>query len=219
MIRIFLGYDRREAIGFHTCVRSLMDTVTAPLSIVPVSGDRRDGTNDFVYSRFLVPHLCGYKGWAIFADGSDMLFREDVAALWALQDPSFAVAVVKHDYKTRHSRKYVGSKMEADNRDYPRKNWSSLMLFNCAHKGNRELSPDYIDDHDGAHLHRFGWLLDEEIRALPTKWNVLIGEEGEGGPCAVAHFTLGIPALGEVHRRQRYAEEWLRVSESIREVG
>lgn len=212
MIRMFLGYDKREAVGFHACVQSIIETASKPVSITPISGEQRDGTNAFIYERFTVPHLCKYEGWALFMDGSDMLVREDIAKLWALRDDKYAVMVVKHQYQTRHPRKYIGTAMESDNRDYPRKNWSSLILWNCGHKAHRDLTPEYISERDGAHLHRFGWLLDGEIGPLPTKWNVLIGEEGESGPCAIAHYTLGIPAM-EHYAHCKYAEEWHRTSE------
>lgn len=218
MIQIFLGYDLRESVGYHTCVQSIIDTTKQHVSISPVTGDRRDGTNDFVYARFLIPYLCDYRGWALFADGSDMIFREDVAALWALRDNGYAAMVVKHVYETKHSKKYVGTKMESPNHSYPRKNWSSLVLWNCEHPSNRFLNPYYVGTKSGSELHRFAWLRDEEIGALPTKWNVLIGEDGETGPCAVAHFTLGIPAM-PYYAKCRYAPEWFATYDRMRKAG
>lgn len=210
MIPLFLGYDKREAVGYHVCVESLIRTATAPFTVAPVFGDRRDGTNDFIYSRFLVPYLCDYQGWAIFADGSDMLFREDIAHLWALRSArnAHAVLVVQRHYKTRHPRKYIGTDMESHNRDYPCKNWSSLMLFNCAHPANRVLTPEYIRQHGGEHLHTFGWLPSSAVGALPARWNVLMGEEGEDAECAVAHYTLGIPFFNHYKKCTRSKEWW-----------
>src|SRR5215212_3157138 len=92
----------------------------------------RDGSNQFIYSRFLLPHLTGYSGWALYIDG-DMLLRADIAALWNLRNESKAVMCVHHDYRTRMRRKYLGAK----NEDYPRKNWSSVVLWNCGHPANR----------------------------------------------------------------------------------
>jgi hypothetical protein len=206
-IRIFLGYDKREAVGFHVCVQSILEHASVPVSITPVSGDRRDGTNDFVYSRFLVPYLCNFQGHAIFADGSDMLFRKDIAYLWAHRPMYSAVSVVQQTYSTRHTRKYVGTPLEADNEDYPRKNWSSLMLFNCAHFRNRVLDPEYVAAKSGSHLHRLEWLPDEFVTSVSREWNVLIGEENESLECAVAHFTLGIPSM-PAYKDSRYADEW-----------
>lgn len=206
-IRIFLGYDKREAVGFHVCVQSIIERASIPVSITPIFGERRDGTNDFIYARFLVPYLCGFKGWALFADGADMLFREDVAELWKLRPSMKSVSVVQREYSTRAPRKYLGTEMEADNRDYPRKNWSSLMLFNCSHYSNRVLTPAYVSARSGSELHRFAWLAVCDIEALPEKWNVLIGEDGDDGECAIAHFTLGIPAM-QAYRDGPYAREW-----------
>lgn len=220
MIPIFLGYDKREAAGFHVCVESLIRHASAPFSVTALAGEQRDGTNAFTYTRFLVPHFCSYTGWAIFADGSDMLFREDIAKLWALRSPrnNHAVMAVQRHYKTRNRRKYIGTAMESDNYNYSCKNWSSLLLFNCGHPANRVLAPDYVAKHSGAHLHSFGWLPSGLVGPLPHAWNVLIGEEGETGLCSMAHFTLGIPLMPH-YRDCLYADEWLashrRISQGV----
>jgi hypothetical protein len=125
-----------------------------------------------------VPALCGYEGWAIFADASDMVCRADIAELWALRDERYAVQVVKHDYRTKHHRKYVGTEMECANLDYPRKNWSSLILWNCGHPQNRILTPENVREWSGQQLHGFGWLPDDLIGALPIEWNWLAQEHG-----------------------------------------
>lgn len=215
MIRIFLGYDKRETAGLYTCIQSLQETCSVPFSVTLVSGERRDGTNDFIYSRFLVPYLCGFHGWALFADGSDMLFREDVAKLLDMKSLDLmcpAAHVVKRNYLTRNPQKYVGTNMSAPNEDYRRKNWSSLILWNCAHLRNKVLTPGYVEKATGSYLHQFGWLDEDDgqLAALPPKWNVLIGEDGEDEECAVAHFTLGIPAF-PYYANCRYADEWRAV--------
>lgn len=216
---IFLGYDPRESVGYHTCVQSIIEHASIPVAIIPLRGERRDGTNDFIYARFLVPHLCRYNGVALFADGSDMLFREDVAKLLDLRDERAAVQVVQRQYRTRHPRKYVGSAMEADNRDYDRKNWSSLMLFNCYHFSNRVLTPEYVAAHDGKHLHSFAWLHESGLGSLPTRWNLLVGEEGEDEETpALVHFTLGIPAMTH-YRTCRWSNEWWAVYDRSRRAG
>src|SRR6516164_5487729 len=128
--RIFVGYDPREAVGFHVFMESLLRTIHQPVSITPLWGSQRDGTNRFIYARFLVPYLCDFMGTALFLDGTDMLMRRDILDLISLTDWSKAVQVVKHDYHTRHHWKYIGTTMEAPNADYPCKNWSSLMIWN-----------------------------------------------------------------------------------------
>lgn len=208
MHRIFLGYDAREAIGFYACIQSILMTTTQPVQIIPVYGAQRDGTNAFTYARFLVPYLCDYRGSAVFLDGSDMLVREDIVPLFGYAaDPTKAVCVVKQEYTSRHKMKYIGTPMQTKNEDYPRKNWSSVMVFNCAHARHRGLHPDTVDSMSGASLHRFNWCKQDEIGELPAKWNVLIGEGGEDKPCAIAHFTLGIPAFPH-YAKSLYADEW-----------
>lgn len=215
MLRLFLGYDRREAVGFHVCVESIIQHASQPIQIIPLAGDQRDGTNAFTYVRFLVPYLCEYRGSAVFLDGSDMLVREDVAPLFGyVSDAAKAVSVVQHNYRTAHPLKYIGTSMEAKNNDYPRKNWSSVMVFNCGHTKNRALHPDSVREFSGAELHQFKWLKADDIGALPSKWNVLIGEAQDSGPCAIAHFTLGIPSFPH-YATCRYADEWRAVADSI----
>jgi lipopolysaccharide biosynthesis glycosyltransferase len=200
-IPIYIGVDPREMAGFHVFCQSILDKTTELVSLIPLHrpmlGDfdgQRDGTNAFIYSRFLVPYIQNYEGWAIFADGSDMVSVEDVAKLWALRDDSKAVMVVKHDYKTKHDRKYIGTKMEARNDDYPRKNWSSLILWNCGHPANKRLTHELVMESPGSFLHRFHWLNDELIGELPEEWNVLVGEQHTAG-ANLLHYTLGVPGF------------------------
>lgn len=207
MIRVFAGYDPREAHGFHVFLESLIRHSSQPVSITPLHGYQRDGTNAFTYERFLVPYLCGYQGTAIFLDGSDMLVRTDIAELERLADTSYAVQVVKHEYQTRHPRKYLGTVMEADNKDYPRKNWSSVVLWNCAHSKHQWIRPESIRVQPGSALHQFQWLKDDEIGALPPEWNTLIGERQTHDVPKIVHFTLGIPAFSQ-YRTVPYGDEW-----------
>src|SRR6056300_797591 len=160
-IPVFIGYDPREAIAFHTCVNSIIRHATQPVSIHPLalnllSGYKEthtDGSNHFIYSRFLVPYMMGFQGRAIFIDG-DMIVKGDISELWNIDiSQPYDVAVVKHDYKTKMPVKYLGSK----NEDYPRKNWSSVMMFNCSNFPCKKLTPEYIQEATGSHLHRFAW--------------------------------------------------------------
>ena len=136
LLNIFVGFDQKEAIAYHTFVQSLIENSTIPLSITPLAENNldhytekhTDGTNQFTYSRFLVPYLMNFKGWAIFADG-DMVCLSDIKILKSYFDTKKAVTVVKHNYKTKHKKKYFGQK----NDDYPRKNWSSMIIWNCEH--------------------------------------------------------------------------------------
>ena len=200
MIPIFLGYDPREAIVYHTCTNSIIRTATQPVSLCPLAlsllndydEGTTDGSNDFIYSRFLVPSLMEYKGWAIFMDG-DMILRDDIAKLWAMRDDSKAVMVVKHDYKTKMKKKYLG----APNEDYPRKNWSSVIMWNCAHPANKVVTPEFVQDSTGAQLHRFTWIDDNDIGSLPIEWNWLPDELGPNDNAKLLHYTLGAPSFHE----------------------
>jgi len=199
-IPVFIGYDPREAIAYHVCANSIIRNSSVPVAIVPVALNlfrdytetHTDGSNQFIYSRFLVPHLMDYQGWAIFIDG-DMIVRGDIAELWALIDSFKDVIVVKHDYKTRMTKKYLGS----PNEDYPRKNWSSVILWNCASYPNRKLTPKFVQQATGAELHRFSWIDDSRIGTLPPEWNWLPDEYGPNESAKLLHYTLGTPCFQE----------------------
>jgi lipopolysaccharide biosynthesis glycosyltransferase len=199
-IPVFVGYDPREAIAYHTCVNSIIRNSSKPVAIVPValnlfqdySETHTDGSNHFIYTRFLVPYLCDFTGHAIFIDG-DMIVRGDIAELWDLRDATKDVQVVKHDYKTKMPVKYLGAK----NEDYPRKNWSSVILWNCNSFPNRQLTPEFIQQSTGSFLHRFSWIDDDRIDELPPEWNWLPDEYGPNTDAKLLHYTLGTPCFQE----------------------
>ncbi|MEM8714160.1 MAG: glycosyltransferase [Cyanobacteria bacterium P01_G01_bin.4] len=159
---------------------------------------RRDGTNHFIYSRYLVPFFEGFQGHAVFVDG-DMIVTEDIYKILDGVNPNHAVSVVQHDYKTKHPKKYVGTKLQSDNIDYPRKNWSSVMVWNCRHPSNALLTKDFVAQSTGAFLHRFEWLNDDEIGALDPRWNWLVGEY-EHRPASLYHYTVGAPGFDHYSR-------------------
>lgn len=179
----------------------------------------RDGTNAFITSRYLVPALQDFAEWALFID-SDILFYEDVAKLWALRDSRYAVQCVKHDYRTSTRRKYAGSPIEADNLDYPKKNWSSVMLLNCSHPAMRVLTPGYVTKASSQHLHRFEWLDPDLIGELPQDWNHLVGEYPRCDGARLAHFTLGVPgfdAYVDAEHSRAWHQTLLRANEIVGE--
>jgi Glycosyl transferase family 8 len=210
MVRLFIGYDPREAVVYHVCVNSIVRHASQPVAVTPLAlknlagyvERHRDGSNQFTYSRFLVPELMGWAGWALYIDG-DMLLRADIAELWSLRDDAKALLCVQHDYKTKLREKYLGAK----NEDYPRKNWSSVMLWNCAHPANRRLTAEFVQKASGAQLHRFSWLADELIGALPIEWNWLPDELGPNAQAKLLHWTLGAPCFEEFADAPM-AEEW-----------
>lgn len=212
MIPLFIGFDPREAIAFHVCSNSVIRHSTSPLSINPLAlnllqgykEQHTDGSNHFIYSRFLVPHLMNYQGWAIFIDG-DMLLRTDITDLYNLRDERYAVQVVKHNYKTKMPIKYLGSK----NEDYPCKNWSSVIIWNCQHPKNKLLTLDFIQNAKGAQLHRFTWLNEQEIGELPKEWNWLPDEYGKNENAKLLHYTLGTPCFHDFATTPM-GDEWHR---------
>jgi len=210
MLKIFIGYDPHAAVTYHVCSNSIIRHASQPVAIIPLALNliqnytetHTDGSNQFIYSRFLIPYLTDFTGWALFIDG-DMILRSDITELWELCDETKAVMVVKHDYKTRMSKKYLGAK----NENYPRKNWSSVVLWNCGHPANAAVTPEFIQSATGAQVHRFTWLIDDLIGELPNEWNWLPDEYGPNLNAKLLHYTLGAPCFKNFATTEM-ANEW-----------
>lgn len=215
-IKIVVGFDQKESIAYHVFCQSVLEKSSSPVHFIPLaqknlssySETHGDGSNQFIYSRFLTPFLMHYSGWAIFADG-DMVCNHDITELWNLRDQTKAVQVVKHDYKTKKTVKYLGNK----NEDYPRKNWSSLVLWNCGHPANKNLTPEFIQKKPGSFLHRFSWLSDDLIGDLPIEWNWLAIEYPDNPNVKIVHYTLGTPCFKD-YAHTSMAEIWHRAYRS-----
>lgn len=225
--RIYIGWDSREDIAYQVARRSLINRSSIPVEVIPLKLPElveqglytRDidplASTEFTYSRFLVPHLAGYKGWAVFVD-CDFLFFGDAAELLQYQDPSKAVLCVHHDYTPKETTKMDGVPQSA----YPRKNWSSFMLFNCDHPSTQTLTPEVVNRETGAYLHRMQWAKDDEIGALPTGWNWLEGwydKPAQGYPQAV-HYTRGGPWFPD-WQDVDYGDEWRAEAAACRAEG
>ena len=210
MINLFVGFDPREAVAYHVFCNSIIQNTSVPVQITPLvlsqlqefNETHDDRSNDFVYSRFLTPYLTDFKGWAIFADG-DMICQGDLKELIDMADPSKAVMVVKHDYQTKATQKYLGN----INENYPRKNWSSVILWNCDHPKHKILTPDFVSKQTGKFLHRFSWLDDQDIGELPLEWNWLASEYRVNREAKLIHFTLGTPCFKD-YKNSDMADIW-----------
>jgi hypothetical protein len=208
MLHLACGYDRREHIGWEAFIASVRRRASVPVHFERIdSRTMQQGTNEFTVSRFLVPWLCHFKGRAIFCDASDQIMLADVAELDALFDPRYAVQVVKHEYATRHPRKYVGTPMEAENLDYARKNWASVMLMNCEHPAWSRLTPGVIRDMRMLDLLQFRFIDDDAIGELPNEWNRLVDEGQPVEGAKICHWTAGIPAFHH-YRHAPGADLW-----------
>ena len=218
-VKIVVGFDQREAIAYHTFSQSVLEKSSLPVLFLPLSINtlkgyketHNDKSNDFVYSRFLTPYLHNFEGWAIFADG-DMVCQSDIKELWDLRDETKALQVVMHDYKTKFNQKYLGNA----NENYPRKNWSSLILWNCSHPKHKVLTPDFISNQTGKYLHRFSWLDDEDIGELPIDWNWLAIEYPNNPKAKIIHYTLGTPCFKD-YRNTEMAVTWHEVQQKVNE--
>jgi lipopolysaccharide biosynthesis glycosyltransferase len=215
--RIFIGWDKREPEAYDVARYSLVKRASIPVSVVPIKLDdlRARGlysrsedplaSTEFTYSRFLTPALAGYKGWALFCD-CDFLWLGDIAGLVPYTKTNKAVYCVQHDYKPKETVKMDGAVQTS----YPRKNWSSLMLFNCEHPSVKQLTPEVVNRETGAYLHRMQWVADEDIGSLPTEWNWLEGwnEKPASGTPKAVHFTRGGPWF-EKWQNVDYGDLWI----------
>lgn len=223
MIRVFIGYDPRDAEAFQVLAHSIQTRSSLPVAIAPLMLTQLTRllwrerhplqSTDFSFSRFLVPLLCDFQGFALFMDG-DMLMQDDIANLWALADPARAVQVVQHDHAPPPGAKSLGRTQTP----YPRKNWSSVMLFNCARCA--ALSADYVNTASGLDLHRFSWTSDSRIGALPGRWNHLVDYDPQlpAGAISNFHFTSGGPWHAD-YANCGYADLWLAERRRMRAVS
>ena len=211
-LKIFVGYDPKESIAYHVFCQSIISNSHCAISFNPlVKGSiddyvevHNDRSNDFIYTRFLVPYLCNFNGWAFYFDG-DMICQDDIKELLSYCDDKYAVCVVKHDYKTKASVKYLGN----INQDYPRKNWSSVILWNCGHPDNKILSPSFVMSSTGSFLHRFSWLKDYLIGTLPPQWNWLVTEMPDNYDANLLHYTLGTPCFKD-YKNSDMSDLWYK---------
>lgn len=223
---LFVGYDPREDEAYRVCVYSVKKRSSIAIPIHPIQlpemrarklywrpteqrGNRlwdiisdAPMSTQFAISRFLTPHL-SQTPWAIFCD-CDFLWLDDIAKLIALADPRYAVMCVKH----HHMPPEITKMDDQAQLHYSRKNWSSLMLWNCKHPANAALTLEAINTVPGRDLHRFFWLKDEEIGALPTQWNWLEGHSDIAIKPSVVHYTRGGPWFDNM-LDCGHAQEWL----------
>ena len=217
MVNVYIGYDSREDLAYQVCSHSIKSksnsTSIFPLKLselrkkgIYTRGEDKLGSTEFTFSRFLVPVLNDYQGWALFCD-CDILFLNPVEELFSLTNDKYAVMCVQHDYTPKGKTKMDGRVQSI----YPRKNWSSLVLWNCGHPSNKKVTRDLVNDPEttGKFLHRFSWLEDKEIGNISHEWNWLVGwysETSDGSPKAI-HYTEGGPWFPE-YRFCDYHDVW-----------
>jgi len=234
---IFIGYDPRESVAFALARETCRAHMTLPVPIYglllsdlielglyrrpmewrPSAADRpilwdvlsdAPMATEHANARFFVPFLAR-TGWALFTDG-DVLFRDNVCRLFDQLDRRKAVYCVHHDHRPKEDRKMDGQIQTR----YARKNWTSVIAFNCDHPANKAgLTLDLLNSAPGRDLHRLCWLDDGDIGELHAEWNCLVGHSGEDVNARIAHFTSGVPDMPG-YENQRYADEWFKAREA-----
>jgi len=214
-MKVFVGWDSREDIAYQVCKHSILSK-QPDAEVIPLKQNelREQGlywrdvdklaSTEFTFTRFLIPELAHYQGWALFMD-CDMILTTDIKELFDQADDKYAVMCVQHDYTPREGLKMDGKQQTS----YPRKNWSSVMLVNCGHPSNAVLHKELVNDAEisGAYLHRFSWLKDEEIGELDHTWNYLVGVYNDIDVPKLIHYTEGGPWF-ENYRDCEFHQLW-----------
>jgi len=214
--KIYIGYDSRHPIASKVCEYSLRKhSKDLDIELLKLSDleqlywrEYKDQSTEFTYTRFLVPYLQDYNGWALFCD-DDFLFLKDVKKIFKYADDKYAVMCCQHDYTPRAITKMLGKKQIP----YKRKNWSSLMLINCGHESVKKLDLSTVSEQSGKYLHQFEWLKPHEIGSIPRHWNWLVNwykENDEDRPSAL-HFTEGGPWIVD----SEYKDLWLKYKKQM----
>lgn len=192
-MKIYMGYDPREALGTWVFQHSVMRRSKRINEFIPLAAMDFCGTNAFTYARFRAAQLSDYRGpLIIFADGADMICRVPIEEIEQYHQLDKAVSVVQRPDYVARTPKYIGTEMEAENKSYPRKNWTSVMLINPGHYGWKRIN---WDNRDPDYWMGLRFLKDTEIGELPNEWNRIV-DEGDpivGGK--ILHWTLGVPAI------------------------
>jgi len=234
LMSVWIGFDPREASAFavarhsiktfdrHIPVRGLILSDLQAQGLYYRQTQRRLGkmwdviseapmSTEFAISRFLIPAIVKKQKqseWHVFMD-CDVLIRSNPNQLRDQLDDSKAVMCVKHDHVPIHGMKMDGQEQTR----YARKNWSSVMAFNCDHPSNKALTVEMVNTLPGRDLHRFCWLKDDEIGELSPEWNYLVGHTQLNTEPKLVHFTNGGPWF-EAFKDVPYADEWLRALEA-----
>jgi len=221
-LKIFVGWDSREDIAYRVCKESIEKHASVPVEVLPLKMPklRKQGiytrpidplsSTEFTFTRFLVPFLTDYTGWALFID-CDFVFLDDIKLLFDQIDNNKALMCAQHDYTPKPGKAKMDGHVQ---HTYPRKNWSSMMLINCGHHANSVITPNVVNDltKTGKYFHRFTWLNDDQIGKLSHEWNWLVGwyNEPEDGTPKALHYTEGGPWF-EDYENCEYNHEWYKV--------
>lgn len=216
MNKVFVGWDSREDIAYQICKYSIEKRTKSPIEIIPLKQDELRaqgsyfrnvdhlGSTEFTFTRFFIPYLCGFSGKALFCD-CDFLWRCDIQEIFDNFNDRCAVQVAQHDYQPKETIKMDGKLQHL----YPRKNWSSLILWNCEHPSNMVLVPEFLNKATGSTLHQFKWLRNMELGSLDYQYNWLEGwykEPKDGKPKGI-HFTRGNVYFKD-SQNVEYADLW-----------
>lgn len=201
-LNVFIGFDSSnygQELAYDVCKKSIEKHTTIPITFHKMvksemieegifTRQDKDGATEFTYTRFFVPYLSSYKGYSLFCD-SDFLWTCDIAELLKYTDPTKALSCVMHQYKNCNNTIKMDNQVQEW---YPKKNWSSLMIFNNEHSSTKNLTLENINIKSPKWLHRFEWANDDEVIEIPKDYNYLVNYYNDG-PTKAIHYTDGGP--------------------------
>lgn len=219
---VYVGYDTRLDTVYNVCEHSIRRN--SNVNVIPLiqselrhnnlyyRGIDKLASTEFTITRFLVPTLNQFKGWALFCD-CDFLFTIDVNEVFDLAEDKYAVMVVKHNYTPKTNIKMDNK----HNHSILRKNWSSFILYNCEHHSNKKLDTTLVNTAAPEYLHRFMWLDDEYIGELDHTYNWLVGYYNETLDIKpkILHYTDGGPWFDN-YSNVEYHDMWKKEYELYR---
>lgn len=225
VIDVYVGFDRRndgQQLAYEICEKSILQNTAAPdrVRIHQLHlGKLRDAglywreedplaATEFTYTRFLTPYLNKYEGRAVFCD-SDFLWECDLVAeltpyFEQMERENLALMCVQHDYTPSEKTKMDGRAQTV----YPRKNWSSMILFNASHPEVANLTLERVNTETPKYLHRFEWCDDRYLGAVPHTYNYLVGVYSDQDQPKVIHYTDGGP-WHYLYREAEFTDRWL----------
>lgn len=203
LIRVFVGYEAVQNIGFLVLVHSIFARCSRPVQVTKLDRYQiervcqipKKGAHEFTFSRFMIPYLCNYEGWAIYIDCDQMLV-DDIAKLWDMQRDG--VSVFHADHKGERQQK----------------NKCSVMLMNCA--DGKILTPEYVNSSSWSHLHGLEWA--KKTETFPIRWNYLVSQYPEipVEQVSLLHFTDGGPwDQKKPHQVKDFRSVWLNEYDEV----
>ena len=233
-LTIFVGWDSNEAIAADVLMYTIDKYKSRPVDFFLLKQQElrdkglytreldKKASNEFSMTRWLTPYLNRQlfpnNRYALFLD-CDFVFTGDIYRIFDYKEDA-SINVVKHEYVPKSTTKMKDSsgKVQAQ-KNYPRKNWSSFVLYDCENPIVHKLTLEVVNSESPMVLHRFMLFDDKDVGGF-NYWtkvdgqkipllNHLAGEYKQPTELPLSiHLTLGIPTI-HTAVESAYSKEWL----------